>query len=142
MRSAKQIMADVKAQHAKEDAQEALDAAWPAPEARNVPVALEDPRVPSAARAMARRAKAYRLTYSRGPKSARTDVGYRVVDVLVLRAIAGQRKLVAIWMEDKFHKAFAHGVEGSVSAALAKKYLTDDDVDVPWLPDYARLPRH
>lgn len=142
MRSAKQIMADVKAQHAKEDTQKAADAAWPPPEARNVPVVLDDPRVPRAARTMAKKAAAHRLTWSRGPKAQREEPGYKVVDVVVLRAIAGQRKLVAIWMDGKFHKAFAHGVDGAISSTQAGKYLTEDDVDINWLPGYAWLPRH
>lgn len=140
MRSAKEVMRAVKAQHSQESDQKAAEATWPPPEVTNRPVALSDPLVPKNARALARAGAAHRITYSRGPVATRG--GYRVADCIVVRVIAGQRRLVAVYHDGSFKTAFAHGVEGRVGATLAKKYLTDDKVDVPWLPRYAWLPRH
>lgn len=137
MRSAKQIMADVKAQHEHD-----VDPTppWPEPEVRMRPVAISDPLVPRAAVKLAQAGAAYRLTYSRGPTAARG--GYKIVDALAVRVIAGQRKLIAVYHDGKFRVAFGHGVNGRLGAKAALAYLTEDDVDLEWLPDYAWLPRH
>lgn len=133
-------MDDVVALHTKEGSQKAAEATWPPPEVRNRPLALNDPLVPKNARALAQKGAAYKITYSRGPVATRS--GYRIVDCIIVRAIAGQRKLVAVYHDGSFKTAFAHGVEGRVGAKVAKEYLTEDVVDVTWLPRYAWLPRH
>lgn len=135
-------MADVKAQHRRQDEEDEAAATWPPPEVRNKVVPITDPVVPNTARALARAGAGYKITYSRGPVKTRDAPGYRVIDAVVVRVVAGQRKLVAVYHDGKFQTAFAHGVEGRVGAKLAKAYLTEDAVDVPWLSRYAWLPRH
>lgn len=139
-RTSEEIMADVKALHEHDnDAGPTI----PEPEVRSRPVA----DLPRALATVANRCDSWRATYARGPVSTTGgETPWRMADSYQLKGRKGRRFFVAVWIEDpkgalKFHRAYAHGIEGAVNATQLKAYLTQDVLPgLTWTPSVGYVP--
>ena len=146
-RTPKQIMADVKAQHAEHLAAEQAVAEWPPPER----YATEVRNLPPGPARIAKLCPDWRATAARGPTGTNEAPGWRMATSVALRGQVGERRFVALWLEKPQRTArgkaafgllfaYAHGVEGRVNSEMLTRYLTEDD-GIPWLPHVGFIPR-
>ena len=141
-RTPKQIMADVKAQHAREE--KAAEQPWPDPERFATPVTELD-ALPTTARSLAKLCDVWSATSARGPVPAApgSTPPWRMADSVMLKGRVGRRLFSAVWLETAAGRmglslAYAHGV-GKVGTKGLRAYLTEED-GIPWIEGVESIP--
>lgn len=145
----KEIHAGLRALTLAEKKLDADIALWPKPELYATPTKVLN----RSASKFARLCEEWRATRARGPAGQQARPGWRMADSLVLRGKVGHRYFVAMWVEGLhpnasggktfvLQHAYAHGLQGRISAAQLEAYLTqDDDPSLPWLEGVPFIPR-
>lgn len=140
-RTPRQIMDDVRAQHATDTTKRAP--LWPKPEVRATPI-TDMADLPATGRSVAKLCASWKATYARGPVAAApgAEPAWRMADSILLKGRVGRRLFSALWVQNPQGKmslklAYAHGV-GPTTAAGLREYLTVEKA--AWIEGFDPIP--